>query len=85
MNAPGEARESLGDTAPRLTRAGTASFQGHETNRPVGRWTGLRARLMLFVKAVLLGPFGMAGYDKYEDYQIIKNQTIHNAIGLATR
>ena len=63
MDALGEREESPGDNAARLTRAVPASFQDYAANRLVGRWTGLRARLMLFVTAVLLGPLGLVGYE----------------------
>ncbi len=83
MDAQGEGRKSPGDNAARLTRAESANSRDYESNRPIGRWTGLRARLMLFVTVVLLAPFGMVGREKYEHYQIIKNQAIHNATRLA--
>ena len=83
MAALVEQGESPGDAAPRLTRAEPAKSWGYEANRPAGRWTGLRARLMLFVTAVLLGPFGMIGYEGYEHYDLTKNQALHRAAGLA--
>ena len=56
----GDREKFSGDNTARLTRAESVNLQDYEANRPVGRWTGLRARLMLFVTAVLLGPFGLS-------------------------
>ncbi len=48
------------------------------------RWVGLRARLMLFVTAALLGPLGMVGYQTYEHFKITESLIVHRAVGLAT-
>ena len=63
MAALGEQGEPLGNTAARLTRAEPAKSRDYGANRLAGRWTGLRARLMLFVTAVLFGPLGLVGYE----------------------
>ena len=74
MDTLGKQKKSHGDAPPRMTRA----------NRLMGRWTGLRTRLMLFVTAVLLGPLGMIGYDTYAHYRLSKDQALQEAVGLAT-
>ncbi len=67
MNA---SSEQIGTSAPPRAPPTRENSDGTgPTAAFFGRWTGLRARLMLFVTLVLLGPFGFVVYLVYNHYE----------------
>jgi len=84
MDALGELEKFPESTSARVTRTDSVDSREDKASRSVGRWNGLRARLMLFVTAVLLAPLGTIGYEAYDHYRLLRDQALHKAAELAT-
>ena len=61
----------------------TRKFNGTEAAASIRRWTGLRARLMLFVTLVLVGPLGLIAYLVHDYYEDTKDEVIRDSLGYA--
>lgn len=82
MSASSEQAGTLAPPRPPQTQA--KSDGATPTAASIGRWTGLRARLMLFITLVLLGPFWLITYLVYNHYERTRIETLRSFSHYAT-